>query len=216
MRPVRLAPCAAGARPTMAIRARGSPKPATGRPQYSSDANAARFSRATSSRHSTSRGQRRHAPTSAASVASALSRRLCVVRRGALILSGLCLAVGAGGCSVGSSTASSGSFTGVKGQVAVALNLFASDSSSNNAKDMCTNVLGKTVIAKLDKVGGCPTVITNQLKTVNDFTLTIRSIKVTGKTATAVVQTVQSRVKVLRTVVLTHETAGWRLDSVAS
>jgi len=81
---------------------------------------------------------------------------------------------------------------------------------------MCTNVLDKAVVAKLAKLGGCQTVITNQLKTVNDFTLTIKSIKITGKTASAVVQTVQSHAKVLHTVVLTHETAGWRLDSVAS
>ena len=58
-RPVRFAPCAAGARPRIAIRACGSPKPATGRPQYRSPAYAARFSRATCSRQATSRGQRR-------------------------------------------------------------------------------------------------------------------------------------------------------------
>src|SRR5436190_1505070 len=57
-RPVRFPPWAAGARPSTYTRARGSPKPGTGRPQYSSFANDARFSRATRSRHSTSRGQR--------------------------------------------------------------------------------------------------------------------------------------------------------------
>ena len=57
-RPVRLAPCAAGARPRTSTRAAGSPKPGIGRPQYVSSANAARFSRATCSRHATSRGQR--------------------------------------------------------------------------------------------------------------------------------------------------------------
>ena len=63
-RPVRLAPCAAGARPRISTRAAGSPKPGIGRPQYVSSANAARFSRATSSRHATSRGQRRQATIS--------------------------------------------------------------------------------------------------------------------------------------------------------
>ena len=47
-RPVRLPPWAAGARPTSRSRALGSPKPGTGRPQYCSCLNAARFSRATS------------------------------------------------------------------------------------------------------------------------------------------------------------------------
>ena len=63
-RPVRLPPWAAGARPRTSTRAAGSPKPGTGRPQYSSAANDARFSRATCSRHATSRGQRRQATTS--------------------------------------------------------------------------------------------------------------------------------------------------------
>ena len=43
-----------------AAAASGGPKPGTGRPQYVRSANAARLVRATSSRHSTSRGQARH------------------------------------------------------------------------------------------------------------------------------------------------------------
>ena len=59
-RPVRLPPCAAGASPTSRIRASGSPKPGTGRAQYVSSRKRATFSSATSSRHATSRGHRRH------------------------------------------------------------------------------------------------------------------------------------------------------------
>ena len=47
IRPVRFAPCAAGASPTISPVASGSPKFGTGLPQYSSPLNAARFSRAT-------------------------------------------------------------------------------------------------------------------------------------------------------------------------
>ncbi len=70
MRPVRLAPWAAGASPTTTMRAAGSPNPGTGRPQYSSSANAARFSVATCSRHCTKRGQRRHSAIDSARPAS--------------------------------------------------------------------------------------------------------------------------------------------------
>ena len=70
-RPVRLPPCAAGASPTIRIRPSASPNPGTGRPQYSSSRKRATFSRATSSRHATSRGQRRHATISAVSARSA-------------------------------------------------------------------------------------------------------------------------------------------------
>ena len=71
-RPVRLAPCAAGASPRTSTRAAGSPKPGIGRPQYSQSRNEARFSRATRSRHSTRRGQARQAVTSASSASSAV------------------------------------------------------------------------------------------------------------------------------------------------
>ena len=64
-RPVRFPPCAAGASPTMASRARGSPHPGTGRAQYVQSRKARRFTRPTSSRQRTSRGTgdaRRDAP----------------------------------------------------------------------------------------------------------------------------------------------------------
>ena len=65
-RPVRFAPCAAGANPSTTIAALGSPKPEIGRPQYGSLRYAARFSIATSSRHDTNRGHSRHSQTAAA------------------------------------------------------------------------------------------------------------------------------------------------------
>ncbi len=70
-RPVRLAPWAAGASPATSTRAAGSPNPGAGRPQYSSSRYAARFSRATVSRHSTRRGHARHPTISAVSASSA-------------------------------------------------------------------------------------------------------------------------------------------------
>src|SRR5262249_27893148 len=69
IRPVRFAPCAAGARPTTQIRASTGPNPGTGRPQDVWSANAARPGPATSSRHSTSRGQARQDAIRRSSVA---------------------------------------------------------------------------------------------------------------------------------------------------
>jgi hypothetical protein len=124
------------------------------------------------------------------------------------------LALAAGGCSVGgSSTASSGSFTGVRGNVAVTLNTFSSDSNSNNASDICKNVLDTAALARLRRAGNCDTIITNQLKTINDFTLSIQNIVVNGKTAIATVQTVDDGKKVIGSVKLVDEPGGWRIDS---
>src|SRR2546423_309733 len=58
MRPVRFAPCAAGARPTTSKRAAGSPNPGTGFPQYVQSRNSRFFSRATRRQWRRSRGQR--------------------------------------------------------------------------------------------------------------------------------------------------------------
>src|SRR5262249_18697626 len=57
--------------PSTNMRAAGSPKPGIGRPQYVSSRKAARFSRATCSRHATRRGQRRHAVTDSLSAGNA-------------------------------------------------------------------------------------------------------------------------------------------------
>ena len=134
-----------------------------------------------------------------------------------------CLAVALGGCSLTgakTSSGSSGSFKGTKGLIASTLNTFASDSSSNNPTDLCNNIFDpalKQKVANAGKaanVGGCIAVIKNQLKTIGDFTLTVESIKVTGQTATAVVQTIQAGKKVDSTVRVDHASAGWRLDSL--
>src|ERR1700751_5935208 len=64
MRPVRFAPCAAGARPRISNCAWPSPNPGTGLPQYSQSRYARRFLRATFSRYFTRRGHLRHATIS--------------------------------------------------------------------------------------------------------------------------------------------------------
>lgn len=66
IRPVRLVPLAAGARPTMRTCASGSPKDGPGLPQYGWSANEARRPvRAADSRQDTSLGQARHTDTRA-------------------------------------------------------------------------------------------------------------------------------------------------------
>jgi hypothetical protein len=125
-----------------------------------------------------------------------------------------------GGCSLtGSTTASSGSFTGTAGEVASTLNELSTDAGSSNESDICEKVLSTQLVNRLDKLsGGCTTVITNQLKTIGDTTLTIETngITVKGKTATARVQTVINGHKTISTVLLGEEPAGWRVDSLGS
>ena len=75
-------------------------------------------------------------------------------------------------------------------------------------------MLSQAVVKRLRRVGNCAAIIKEQLKTINDFTLTIKNIKVQGARATARVQTKNNGHKIVQTVILRHESAGWRLDSV--
>src|ERR1700724_694840 len=81
IRPVRLAPCAAGASPTISTPGRSDPKPGTGRPQYGWSAKARRLATATSSRQVTRRGQARQtliaASSSGIDAARALNATTC-------------------------------------------------------------------------------------------------------------------------------------------
>jgi hypothetical protein len=77
-------------------------------------------------------------------------------------------------------------------------------------------VLGTALVAALNKKGGCSTDLNNQLKTVDDYTLTIKSIALAGSTATARVQTVDNGTKVIQTVSLAKQKGVWRITSAQS
>jgi hypothetical protein len=132
-----------------------------------------------------------------------------------VIAGGVCLAVALGGCSLTpTSSSTAGSYTGPSARIATALNLFASDASSENGKDICANVLASSVRARLNKIGSCATIIQDQLKTTDDSTLTIEAIKVKGSNASAQVQTIHDRNKVISTVTLVKQSGGWRISGI--
>ena len=132
----------------------------------------------------------------------------------AVILGSACVAVALSGCSLTpSKSASNGGFTGQKGLVASALNTLASDASSGNGADICKTVFDSALRAALNKLGTCAKIVDDQLKTIDDFTLSVKAVNVTGSTATASVQTVRYRTKVLQNVTLKYESGAWRLAS---
>ncbi len=77
-------------------------------------------------------------------------------------------------------------------------------------------MLASSLRKTLNASGSCQTKIDNQLKTIDDFTLTIESIKVSGSTATARVQSEYNGSKVIQPVKLVDQKAGWRISSVGS
>jgi hypothetical protein len=139
-----------------------------------------------------------------------------------VIVAGACVAVALGGCSLTpTSSGSSGGFTGTSADVATTLNTLSSDGSSANGADICAKVLSAALVKSLNRVAAatkkgdtCATVIDNQLKTVDDFTLSIKTIVIKGSTATARVQTAYLGKKVVSGVGLVDEPAGWRIASI--
>jgi len=102
----------------------------------------------------------------------------------------------------------------VQGTIAVVLNTFSNDASSDNAKDMCANVLDARLVKALGGASECQTVITAQLKTTDDFSLAVKAIKLSGKTAIASVQVLVAGKKTIQSVRLHQDPSGWRVDSL--
>ena len=75
-------------------------------------------------------------------------------------------------------------------------------------------MLASAVRSKLNKIGNCTTIINNQLKTSDDYTLTVEAIKVTGSNASAQVKVEQNGKKVISTVSLIKQSGGWRVSSI--
>jgi hypothetical protein len=128
-----------------------------------------------------------------------------------------CLAVALGGCSLTpTSSKNTSGFTGAKALIAAKVNLLASDASSNNGTDLCKNVLAPAVRSDLNSIGNCATIIENQLKTIDDFTVTVKTISVNGDNATARVQSSLNGTKVISPVSLRKASKGWRITSVGN
>jgi Putative lumazine-binding len=146
------------------------------------------------------------------------------MRSRVVIVAGACVAVGLGGCSLTpTSSGSSGGFTGTSADVATTLNTLSSDGTSANGADICAKVLSTALVKTLNRVAAaakkgdtCATVVVNQLKTVDDFSLSIKTIVIKGSTATARVQTAYLGKKVVSGVSLVNESGSWRIASIGA
>lgn len=88
--------------------------------------------------------------------------------------------------------------------------------SSSDGLDICENVLATSVRAKLNKVGSCQTIIKNQIKTIDDNTITIEKISLAGTTATATVQSTVNGKKVDSSMTLAKQSGGWRIATISA
>jgi len=135
------------------------------------------------------------------------------VRRGAgASLLAASLALGLSACG---STTSSSSFKGEDSAVAQAITNMQSDATAGSYQKVCANDLAGAVQARLKASGDdCQKALKSQLSEIDNFELTVKSVAVSGDTATARVQSTYSGKVGLGTLSLVKEGSHWKVSGV--
>ncbi|MGA9874481.1 MAG: nuclear transport factor 2 family protein [Solirubrobacteraceae bacterium] len=126
-------------------------------------------------------------------------------------LSALALAGGLVACG---ETVSTGNFKGESHNVAQTVSNFENDATSLDQKKVCEDDLAATLTTRLRKVGGCQTVLKNQLREIDALTMSIESINVTGTNALAHVKSTYSGKNRVTTLKLVKEGSKWKVSGV--
>jgi hypothetical protein len=111
---------------------------------------------------------------------------------------------------------SAGDFQGDKKAVAQVIDDLSNAGSDKDAKEICTTIFAPEVAEKL-KQGNrdCQDVVEEQLKDANSFGVDVKSVEVSGDTATARVESKYNGKDELRTVRLRKDGQAWRLVGIA-
>jgi hypothetical protein len=129
-----------------------------------------------------------------------------------LALCALLAAAAVAGCAPSSSSNQADDFSGTQKDVAETIDDLSSAARSSDEKEICSTLLARDLVRKLDAAQGrCSGAISDQLDTINDADIDIRSIQVSGDTATARVVTEfdgNDRVSTLR---LVRDAGRWRV-----
>jgi hypothetical protein len=118
---------------------------------------------------------------------------------------------------------STSSVTGFKGEQRAAAQAIANLQTYATARDeqkICTNLLAKAVVARLELAkGGCKQAMNKQLGEIDSFEVTVQSLQVDASaappTASASVKNVRSGKTRLSTVSLVKEGGKWKISSIS-
>ena len=141
---------------------------------------------------------------------------LPVNRRPALLCAPL-LALAFAACGSASSV---GAFKGEQRAVAQTISNLQSDATARDEQTICTEVLAKAVVARLELVkGGCKEAMNKQLGEIDTFEVTVETVQVnaaaTPPTASASVKNTRSGKARLSTVSLVKEAGKWKISSIS-
>src|SRR3954470_4440468 len=119
------------------------------------------------------------------------------------------------GCGAASSSDSAKDFTGDKKAVAQTLDDFSKAARDNDEKEICTSLLARSLVRRLDATGPrCTGAISDQLDAAGDDKLDVKTIVVSGRTATATVVSKVDGDDRRQTLQLVSEDGRWRLSGV--
>jgi hypothetical protein len=136
-----------------------------------------------------------------------------IKRSGALLLA-VALSLTAAAC--GTTTVTTGNFKGESHAVAHAIAEFQTDATNGDQKKVCHNDLAQSVQERLKSSGGCERAVKSQLQQIDNFNMTIGSIKLLStSTATATVASTHSGKSRVSTLQLVKEGKSWKLAAVS-
>jgi hypothetical protein len=106
-------------------------------------------------------------------------------------------------------------FSGEQAKVAQVVDDLAAAGRGHKPATICSDILSKQVVAELKSAGGdCETEMKAAIEDASDFDLQVRSVKVTGNSATAQVR--QGDKGKVATFTFVKEGGGWRASALGS
>ncbi len=131
-----------------------------------------------------------------------------------VVLATLALAATLAGC--GATTTASKSFKGEEHAVATRISDFQKHATEASQSKLCTHDLAHTIVTSLARSGAktCAEIIKEQLKNVEDLTLTVQAVSVHGDHATATVKSTFTGKLQPSTLKLVKEDGTWKISGV--
>ena len=110
-------------------------------------------------------------------------------------------------------TSSSPKFTGAQKDVADLVDKLATAGRRRDAATICNDILAKQLLTQLKSAGGdCETEMKDAIADATDYDLQVRSVKVSGNSATAQVR--QGNHGKVATFTFVKESGGWRASDL--
>ena len=112
-------------------------------------------------------------------------------------------------------TAATNSFQGEEHEVAARISNFQKHVTEASQKKICQEDLAASLTRRIETSGkGCEEALKEQLKDVEDLTLTVQDVTVNGKNATATVRSIRNGIAKPSTLALVKEGQAWRISGL--